>query len=172
MEQKKFTFRQKWFPSIDDAGALRDERKGVSNSIDFPVIDFFGRWARSIVLAGAVLWGVYQGIGNNIEYATGEKIGMINKIGDKGLFWKTYEGQMALEGVVSGDNAIGANVWNFSLDRQARHGENTQELLRKIREYSRSSTKVILSYKQPFTTWPWRSETDYLIQDVEPTNKK
>lgn len=175
MKEEKFTFRQKWMPNFDDAEELRDQREyregEVYLSIDIPFVDFFGRWARTLFCAGAILWGAYQGIGNNIEYSQGIRTGMINKISEKGLFWKTYEGQMALEGIVSGNNSVGANVWDFSLDRQARHGENPKELAEKIRQYLETGTKVKVTYVEPLATWPWRSGTDYLIQSVEPVIK-
>ena len=96
---------------------------------------------------------------------------MINKISEKGLFWKTYEGQMALEGIVSENNSVGANVWDFSIDRQARHGENPKELVEKIKGYLEAEAKVKVTYVEPFATWPWRSETNYLIQSVESIRK-
>ena len=166
MKEEKFTFRQKWFPTIDDAEELERARSGDYSAMGFGQL--IGRWARSIVLAGALVWTGYQGIGNGIEYSQGIRTGMINKISEKGLFWKTYEGQMALEGIVSGNNSVGANVWDFSLDRQARHGENPKELAEKIRQYLETGTKVKVNYVEPLATWPWRSGTDYLIQSVEP----
>lgn len=96
---------------------------------------------------------------------------MINKFSKKGLIWKTYEGQMALEGITSSDSYVGANVWDFSLDRQARHGENIDELSKKIQTYLESGQKVKIDYIEPFTTWPWRSETNFLIQNVSPSLK-
>ena len=129
------------------------------------------RWVRTLALTGALIWGVYQGIGNNIEYSRGEMTGMINKVSEKGLLWKTYEGQLALEGIVSRDNSVGANVWNFSLDRQARRGEDTQKIVTELQGFMRDGTKVVVAYNQPFAAWPWRSKTRHLIQRVEPAGK-
>lgn len=164
-EQNNETLRQKLMPNGDEAeDAGRDKWYGGMGV-------FFGRWARTVALAGTLIWGTYQGIGNNLQYSDGIRTGMVNKFSSKGLIWKTYEGQMALEGIVSNGNSSGANVWDFSIDRQARHGENGAELARKIREYLESGTKVKVTYTEPLSTWPWRSSTDYLIQNVEPVNK-
>ena len=161
-EKPKQTFRQRWLPSIDNA---EEVTAGDDGKLVFHILK---RYARTLFCAGSILFGTYQGIGNNIEYSEGIRTGMINKLSEKGLFWKTYEGQMALEGIVSGNNSVGANVWDFSLDRQARHGENPKELAEKIRQYLETGTKVKVNYVEPLATWPWRSGTDYLIQSVEP----
>ena len=164
MEKEKQSFRQKWFPTIGDAGEAADERGWEEIGA---MVTLFGRWARTLAVSGIMLWGGYQSIGNNIDYSKGMRTGMINKFSERGLFWKTYEGQMALEGIVSGKNYVGANVWDFSLDRQAKHGENIVELTEKIRNYLEKGNKVKVDYIEQFDTWPWRSETNYLIQNVE-----
>jgi len=163
MEHKKPTLRARLFPTVKDL-------IGYNSSID--EITFFRSWARNIIVTGLLAYGGCQAIGNNIEYSQGIRTGMINKISEKGLFWKTYEGQMALEGIVSGKNSVGANVWDFSLDRQARQGENPKELAEQIREYLETGTKVKVTYKEPLATWPWRSGTDYPVQKVEPIKEK
>ncbi|MFH1065391.1 MAG: hypothetical protein V1734_02695 [Nanoarchaeota archaeon] len=127
-----------------------------------------GRLAMDAALIYGIGWGACNAVGNSVEYSHGERTGMINKVSEKGLIWETYEGQMALEGIVSGNGSSGANVWDFSLDRQAKHGENTGELVQKLRDYMRAGQKVKVEYIEQLSTWPWRSETDYLIQSVEP----
>ena len=104
---------------------------------------------------------------NNYEYSSGERTGMINKISKKGLVWKTYEGQMALEGISSTGGSVGANLWDFSIDGQARHGENAERIVQDIKRYMQSGQKVRVIYVEPVTTWPWRSKTDYLVQSVD-----
>ncbi len=168
-EKKGYSLRERCFPFFND-----DILESDKDSPDSPMFLYrLGwRWARSIVLGAAVLWGGYEAIGNNIEYSTGLRVGMVNKVAEKGLFWKTYEGQMALEGIVSGGSSSGANVWDFSIDRQAWHGENPKELADKISGYAEAGTKVKITYNQPFATWPWRAGTTYLVQSVEPVAKK
>lgn len=179
-EKQTFGFRQRWFPSPEDAEELkgqRDEKKGRAySSFEIPMIDFFGRWVRTLAVGGFLtwitLWGGCNLAFNNYEYSKGTRTGMINKFSERGLIWKTYEGQMALEGMVSGGSYAGANVWDFSLDRQRRHGENTEELTKEIQTYLESGTKVKVDYIEPLRTWPWRSGTNYLIQKVVPIKSK
>ena len=132
------------------------------------VARMIGRFALDGALIYGIGWGACNAVGNNVEYSHGERTGMINKVSEKGLVWETYEGQLALEGIVSGDGSSGANVWDFSIDRQAEHGENTAELVEKLRGYMRTGQKVRIEYIEQLSTWPWRSDTDYLIQNIEP----
>jgi len=43
--------------------------------------------------------------------------------------------------------------------------------VRKLSQYLESGTKVKVDYIEQFATYPWRSETNYLIQNVEPINQ-
>ena len=162
MSEEKFTFRQRWFPSLDDACDMNENHDGAS---------FLGRWARSIIVGSTLLWAVCQGVGNNIHYSGGDRVGVINKISKKGVFWETYEGEMALEGLIGGQST-GANLWDFSIDKQSRKGENVDSLYKVIKQYMEDGQRVKITYDQPFATWPWRSETDYLVQRVEPADRK
>ena len=122
---------------------------------------------------GAIVLTVATTIGgcnilNNYEYSFGSRAGMINKMSNKGFIWKTYEGQMALEGIVSSGESMGANVWEFSIDNQARHGEKVDELAKKLNEALESGQKVKAKYIQVIGGWPWRGSTGHYIQSVEP----
>lgn len=124
-----------------------------------------------VMAAGAAILAAIPVSGmmcNNAEYSNGVRTGMINKFSKKGYLVKTYEGQMALEGIASNGNSVGANIWDFSLDGQQRHGENTDELAQKFFEYIDAGTKVKVTYVEPWATWPWRSGTSHLVQKVEP----
>lgn len=127
-------------------------------------------------LAGTVLAVISMISGcecaNRYEYSSGTRTGMINKISRKGLFWKTFEGEMALEGIVSGGSNSGANVWDFSIDGSARNGENEYLLANKVEDALKTGTKVRITYREPFLTWPWRGSTHYFIQSIEPMNKE
>lgn len=128
---------------------------------------------RVLYALGAVALAVISLIGggecaNRYEYSSGTRTGMINKISKKGLFWKTFEGQMALEGIVSGGGQSGANVWDFSIDGSERQGENEYLLAKKAEEALQTGSKVRIKYHQPLWTWPWRGSTSYFIQSIEP----
>ncbi len=97
---------------------------------------------------------------------------MINKISKKGFVWKTYEGQMALEGIVSNGESVGANTWEFSIDNKAEHGENVEELAAKLNLALESGTKVKVKYIEAGMPWASRGATSYYIQSVEPVKGK
>jgi len=129
------------------------------------------KWVGWSALIAALCLGAYQGVGNGIEYSEGVRTGMVNKFSNKGLFWKTYEGQMALEGIVSGNQMMGANIWDFSLDRQEIHGEDTKKIIAQLKECMENGKKVKISYIQQLAVWPWRGDTKYLVQKVEPIGR-
>lgn len=164
--EEEFSLRQKWFPTPDEAEEIAEERGWETfGNIGGVALHFFGRWARSIALGGLLAFGTYQGVGNNIEYSNGQRVGVINKISEKGVFWKTKEGQLSLEGRSSTGDYIGAGVWDFSIDRSNEEGSKLQS---QLKEYMEKGARVKITYKQPFATWPWRADTTYLIQSVEP----
>jgi hypothetical protein len=123
------------------------------------------------LIACTLLWTGWKTIANNIEYSKGARVGMINKFSEKGLIWKKYDGQLALEGIVSNSNAVGANVWDFSLDNFQAHGESKEELVKKITGYMDKGEKVKITYTQPVAVWPWRASETYLVQNVEPIGR-
>ncbi len=125
--------------------------------------------ATALVFAATIGWCYFL---NNYEYSSGSRAGVVNKISKKGLIWKTYESQIALEGIVSGDTGVGANIWDFSLDNQARHGENIEEIAKKLSEALESGQKFKVKYIQVLGGWPWRGSTGHYAQSVEPIGKK
>ena len=132
---------------------------------------YIGRWLRTLSLSTLLAYTGCNIACNDYTYSNGVRVGVINKFSKKGTFWKTYEGQMALEGIVSGNNIVGANVWDFSRDNQSRKREDIEKLAEQIQQYAESSTKVKIKYHEPWTTWPWRSSTNYHVQRVESVNK-
>ena len=117
----------------------------------------------------SLVGGCYAGCQklNNWEYSSGSRTGKINKVSEKGLFFKTVESQMALEGIVSDGKNVGANVWDFSLDRQARHSEDITSLTRQLQTALASGQPVLIKYIEVAKGFPWRGDTDYFVQSVE-----
>ena len=121
----------------------------------------------SALLAGGVLMIGGCNVMNNWKYSEGDRVGMVNKISKKGALWETYEGQMALEGISSSGQSLGANVWDFAIDNYLPESKRL-ELADKVRTYMDSGQKVKIHYVEMVKTLPWRSESDHLIQSIEP----
>jgi len=109
--------------------------------------------------------GLVAGIGYiifaNLNYSVGSRAGELIKISEKGVVFKTFEGQLSLGGLTmsgNGSNANIGNVWEFSVtDRDV---FNRMDQLR--------GKKVILTYKEKYRTLPWRGDTRYLVTEVQP----
>ena len=61
--EEKFTFRQRWFPGIDDSEKFSKDKWYAE------VIDFFGRYVRTAAVGSALLWAGCQAVGNSVEYS-------------------------------------------------------------------------------------------------------
>ena len=105
---------------------------------------------------------------NRTEYIKGSRVGYIVKFSQRGLFWKSYQGEVTMGGVLN--SAMGGatpNTWTFSLDNQARRGENVDSLVTMINTFLGEAKPVKISYYAPFFSWPWRSSCRFLLQKVE-----
>ena len=115
-------------------------------------------WAGFI--SGLLIGGGYL-IFANMNYSVGSRAGELIKISEKGVVFKTYEGQVSLGGLTmtnKGDDANIGNVWDFSVTDQ-----EVFERMDKLR-----GKKVILTYKEKYRSLPWRGDTKYLVTDVQP----
>lgn len=109
--------------------------------------------------------------GNNYELASGERVGMVTTFAKEGYVWKTWEGQLAMEGLMSDGSHSHANVWYFSVDSQGRHGEDVDGLAKVIADLVAKGGKVRVRYLETFSGWTWRGETKCYVQSVEPVEK-
>lgn len=137
---------------------------------EFDEAKYWGKIVAGIALGGLVLFGGCTAITNNWQCSEGQRVGMVNKISKKGLIWKTYEGQMALEGIASDGKSVGANVWDFAIDNYD-SSEKQSSLVKQLQESMDSGDKVKIKYKEMVCTWPWRSGSGHLIQEIEPISK-
>ena len=109
--------------------------------------------------------------GNNYVVSSGSAVGAITDFAREGLAWKTWEGQIALEGLMSDGSHSHANVHRFSIDSQGRHGEDVEGLAKRIAEIAATGGKVRLTYLTTLSGWTWRGSTDVYVQSVEPVGK-
>jgi hypothetical protein len=107
--------------------------------------------------------------GCSSNYSKGFRIGQVRKFSQKGVFIKSWEGELLLGGVVSdgGRNPTLVNeTFEFSVDPEAQHGENINEVVDEITKAAESGKRTKLYYNQD--TWPKiRTSEDHLIYKAE-----
>jgi len=99
------------------------------------------------------------------NYSKGERIGFVNKFSEKGLIWKSYEGELNL--TQTGMNS--STVFDFSVDND-RPDEN---VIKTLDSAAINGWKVKVKYHETFG-WNWfgnRGHTDYFAIGVEVLDK-
>ncbi len=117
---------------------------------------------KKIVVIGGILVASVSNCQNSYIVDKGSTIGYVNKFSEEGRIWKTHEGTLAMQGF----SYPGAELWNFSLDKQARNGEDIEKLKQDIEEYKDSNTLVKIEYLRPWKVWPWRARANNLVQKI------
>lgn len=97
--------------------------------------------------------------GCGVEYSDGSRVGTIYKFSRKGVFFKTWEGEMNVGGIAQ--NASGVvvpNTWEFSV--------MDSQVVERINKAQLDGNRVQVKYKQYMAVWPSWGKTDYIVQDV------
>ena len=162
------SLRQKLFPSWRE---FYQQKRKEENFDDFKSYanNFYCKWALSLVATFALVGTPVGLIGNSITYSNGNRVGVINKVSEKGVIWKTKEGQLSLEGRTSTGDYTGAGIWNFSIERST---SKEDQLFFNANNHMIAGTRVKITYEKPLIPLPWKSETDYLVRKIEPLNYK
>jgi hypothetical protein len=92
-------------------------------------------------------------------YSEGTRAGQLIKISNKGVVFKTNEGELNMGGlrVGSTNDGLEGNLWQFSvLD---------EDILDRLE--ASEGKRVKLSYKERYKSMPWQGDTNYFIVAVE-----
>lgn len=104
-----------------------------------------------LVTGGYFYWKYYSVFGEGV------KSGTLNYVVLKGDIFKTYEGKLIMEGVVSsGQGQIESNHFTFSIEDK----ELAQRLMRM------SGERVELQYKEYHGKLPWRGHSVYVVDSI------
>lgn len=104
-----------------------------------------------LVAGGSLYWKYYWVFGEGV------KSGTLNYVVLKGDIFKTYEGKLIMEGVVSsGQGQIESNHFTFSVEDK----ELAERLMRM------SGEKVELQYKEYHGKLPWRGHSVYVVDSI------
>ena len=92
-------------------------------------------------------------------FSEGTRAGQLIKLTNKGVVFKTHEGELNMGGLRVGGSTDGleGNLWQFSVV--------DDEVLNALNEAE--GKRVKLSYKQRYKAMPWQGETDYFVTGVE-----
>ncbi|MBS3142550.1 hypothetical protein J4464_04145 [Candidatus Woesearchaeota archaeon] len=124
-------------------------------------------WLKGLLAAGAIGVGVYSCsyVAGNIHSRDAWMQGTVTSFGREGVLFHTYEGTLALGGEQRSESI------KFSLDAQARNGENTESLVGLLLESLQSGDPVRLHAVQPLWSYPWRARSSLLVIEVEQHNE-
>ena len=104
-----------------------------------------------LLLVIAIGYGAYFAVVYYASYSEGTRSGELIKFSKKGIFFKTYEGEIS-QGI------SGAQIFPFSVE------ENKNTVIQKLNDYQGKYVKLV--YKERFGTFPWLGDTKYFITDV------
>jgi hypothetical protein len=92
-------------------------------------------------------------------YSEGTRAGQLIKFSEKGVLFKTHEGELNMGGLRTGNanDGLEGNLWQFSVLNEA--------VIRDL--VAAEGKRVKLSYKERYKAMPWQGETNYFIIGVE-----
>ena len=97
----------------------------------------------------------------SFTYSTGYRAGLLQKFSEKGLVFKTYEGEMVLSSIQSNANvAIASEKFLFSV---------ADETVAKSMEQIQGR-HVVVHYKEKNGALPWRGDSHYIVDSVRVDN--
>jgi hypothetical protein len=105
-----------------------------------------------VVIIAAFIYWKYA-----FTYSKGYRSGLLQKFSEKGMLFKTYEGELILSSVQSNANvAIASEKFLFSVSDEgiARQMEQNQ------------GKQVVVHYREKNGVLPWRGESPYLVDSV------
>lgn len=143
--------------------SIAETKQNVSESVSSGVKktkSFFRKVLMFGLIAAIVGGGLYM-LYCSYTFSEGTRTGTLTKISKKGMILKTYEGQLNVGGVSTGDDGLVGNIWEFSV-KDDRIYKQLQEL---------EGKHVTLHYDQVIKAMPWQGDTEYFIEMVEEVNK-
>jgi hypothetical protein len=113
-----------------------------------------GYWILAIVIVIIVSIGYFK---YGFTYSKGYRAGLLQKFSEKGLIFKTYEGEMILSSVQSNANvALASEKFLFSV---------ADETVAKQMEQIQGK-HVVVHYKEKNGALPWIGESYYIVDSV------
>ena len=92
------------------------------------------------------------------NYSNGTRVGTVTKLSEKGVVFKSWQGQMTLGGTVNSESGVVANTFEFNADPSQ---------VAKLQEIMRTGKRVEVVYRQ-WAVSPPNIDTDYVVVEVKP----
>ena len=113
-----------------------------------------GYWSLLVIIVLIIVFGYFK---YGFTYSKGYRAGLLQKFSEKGVIFKTYEGEMILSSVQSNANvALASEKFFFSVndDAVARQMEQNQ------------GKNVVVHYREKNGALPWIGESNYIVDSV------
>ncbi len=126
------------------------------------------RTFRNILLVLLALFIVFMLFVYYASYSEGIRSGVVIKLSERGMLFKTWEGQVNLQsfGAVDAQGNAMNEVFSFTV------AGGNDSLLKELEAVSLSGERVNLHYVERYVRLPWRGETKYFVTRVERSGKQ
>lgn len=94
----------------------------------------------------------------HVVTSEGERIAVVVKMSDRGLFWTTHEATAVLAGVSDGSGGLSSGDFYFSIA--------DKKVLEEVKSAMLSRRPVRIFYKEYLGSIPWRDDTGYVVTQV------
>jgi hypothetical protein len=109
-----------------------------------------------IVIIGLIGYFKYE-----FTFSKGYRAGLLQKISERGLIFKTFEGEMVLSSVQSNSNvAIASEKFQFSVAN-----ETVAKSMEQIQ-----GRHVVVHYMEKKGALPWRGDSRYIVDSIRVDN--
>ena len=110
-----------------------------------------------VIIGLLVLSFFYFGV-----YSRGERVGTLMKLSEKGMIFKTLEGQLNIEafGAVRSQNFV-SQTFEFSVENKH------QDVIKSLKQAMSEGRRVNLKYIERYWDVPWRGDTKYFVREVD-----
>lgn len=109
-----------------------------------------------VLVGGGAFWLRYLNPYTEDTHTTG----YITNVEKRGIFFKTYEGEMVSENVALDSSRIYQRDIHFSVP--------SAELARQLQSYQSSGRKVTLTTEKYYGVLPWRGASNVIVTNVQP----
>ncbi len=160
LDETKDSIQEKYEEVTDNLKESIDETKeNINESVKTGVKatkNFFKKLIIGLFVLAILALGVFM-LYSNWTFSEGTRAGNLMKISKKGYVFKTYEGQLGMEGMQPDENGGLSSVWNFSV--------KDDELYKRLE--SLQGKEVTIKYKEINRAMPWQGDTNYFVYDVD-----